>query len=101
MGEFIAKIYHDDDDIPNIGRFGLSMLINYCRSENLYGMNYFLMKPLKRRWSKDSPNGITKNGIDFIITNDKTICQVVTFVNQFDNNSNHRLVRATITINIC
>lgn len=45
-----------------------------------------------------SPDGNTKNEIDYILTNRKDIIQDVTILNKFNTGSDHRLVRAMVVI---
>ena len=46
-----------------------------------------------------SPDGSTKNEINFIISNNKEIMEDVNVNNRFSTGSDHRLVRGKITLN--
>lgn len=107
-GDFNAKIgQKSTTDSDNIGKFGLGirnqrgdMLINYLNKENLYCLNTFFKKPQQRKWTWESPDGKTKNEIDFILANSRKICTDVSVLNRFDTNSDHRLVRASLSFNL-
>ena len=73
--------------------------MNLLKGEQLYCMNTFFKKTPQRKWTWRSPNGSVKNEIDYILTNNRHICSDVTVLNRFDTGSDHRLVRAKITIN--
>ena len=62
-------------------------------------MNSFFKKNKKRKWTWISPDGTTKNKIDFITTNRKNIVQDVTVINRITVGTDHRLVRSKIVIN--
>lgn len=88
------------------GKFGLGStnergerLINYLQKERMYCMNSFFKKSTKRRWTWRSPNSITKNEIDYVLTNKKLIVKDLSALNRFDTGSDHRLIRAKIEIN--
>lgn len=107
-GDFNAKIGRGAEPTEiHIGQFGLGtrnergkMLANFLERERLYLMNTFFQKKEKRKWTWRSPDGQTKNEIDFIISRHKHIIQDVDVVNQFNTGSDHRLVRCKILINI-
>lgn len=97
MGDFNVKV--NPDNIQSRRKCGLGIanervetLLNYC-------MNTFFEKPLYRRWTWRSPDDITKNEIDYIITNKKYIVSDVTVSNRLDMGSDHRPVGAKILIN--
>lgn len=107
-GDFNAKIGQKSaTDSNNIGNFGLGvrnqrgdMLINYLSKENLYCLNTFFKKPQQRKWTWKSPDGKIRNEIDFILSNNRKICTNVSVLNRFDTNSDHRLVRASLSFNL-
>jgi len=106
-GDFNAKLgITRDARGQRLGRFGTGTrntrgdaLINFLQSENLFCMNSFFQKPENRRWTWRSPDSTYKNEIDFTLSNKKYIVKDVTVLNQFDTDSDHRLVRAKIQIN--
>lgn len=76
------------------------MLLDFLQRSNLYAMNSFFRKAPQRKWTWASPDGITKNEIDFIISNTKNLVQDVTVLNRFSVGSDHRAVRAKISVNV-
>lgn len=61
-------------------------------------MNMFFDKKPNRKWTWRSPDGRTKNEIDFILTPHKYQVQDISVINQLPYNSDHRLVRAKIKL---
>ena len=57
------------------------------------------MKRLHRRWTWISPNGVTKNEIDYILTDKQQTFTVVSVINSFNTGSDHRMIRSSMTIN--
>ena len=75
MGDFNAKVGLEDPAKSCIGPYGLGArntrgdsLINFAESHQPKIMNTFFKKRLHRRWTWISPNGITRNEIDYILT---------------------------------
>ena len=64
-------------------------------------MNSFFKKRIGKRWTWQSPDGNTKNEIDYIMTDCKRIIKNVETIGKkyFDIYSDHRPVRAIIRIN--
>ena len=62
-------------------------------------MNSFFTGKIQRKWTWASADGITKNEIDFVITNRKFTVQNVTVLNNFTTGSDHRMVRAKVLLN--
>ncbi|EYB98098.1 hypothetical protein Y032_0134g1852 [Ancylostoma ceylanicum] len=56
-------------------------------------------KPAKRRWTWESLNGLTRSEIDHILTNRRWSLFDVSVLPSFDTGSEHRLIRAKITLN--
>uniref|UniRef100_A0A914W9X3 Endonuclease/exonuclease/phosphatase domain-containing protein n=1 Tax=Plectus sambesii TaxID=2011161 RepID=A0A914W9X3_9BILA len=75
MGDFNAKVGRRQDDETFIGPFGGDRnergkrLAAMAESRRLFVANTFFQKRAGRRWTWISPNGETKNEIDFILTN--------------------------------
>ena len=106
MGDFNAKVGIDGPTSSCIGSFGLGTrnsrgdsLINFANRHQMKIMNTFFKKAPTRRWTWISPNGATKNEIDFIISDKPHIFTDVSVVNSLNTGSDHRLVRASLTIN--
>ena len=62
-------------------------------------MNTFFKKRLHRRWTWISPNGVTKNEIDYIPTDKPQTFTDVSVINSFNTGSDHRMIRGSMTIN--
>ena len=106
MGDFNAKVGSTIQRRPCIGPFGLGTrnsrgdsLINFAERHHMKIMNTFFKNAPSRRWTWISPNGATKNEIDYILTDKPHTFTDVTVINSFNTGSDHRLVRASMTIN--
>lgn len=62
-------------------------------------MNTFFKKNPNRKWTWISPDGRTRNEIDFILANRNYIIQDVNVLNKFHTGSDHRLVRTKLVVN--
>lgn len=105
MGDFNAKVGVQKRGESRIGRHGLGrrnhrgqMLVNFLEMQGLYLMNSFFKKKPHRRWTWRSPDTVTRNEIDFIMTNKRHIFRNVSVINRFNTGSDHRLVRGTLNI---
>ena len=63
-------------------------IIQWCHQERLH-----------RRWTWISPNGVTRNEIDYILTDKPQTFTDVSVINSFNTGSDHRMIRASMTIN--
>lgn len=63
-------------------------------------MNTFFRKAPQRKWTWMSPDGTTKNEIDFVISDKKNTVQDVTVFNKYSVGSDYRLFRAIIKTNV-
>ena len=52
------------------------------------------------RWTWTSPNGVTKNEIDYILANRPDIVKDVTVINQIYIGRDHRLVMSNIKLDV-
>lgn len=105
MGDFNAKVGVQMCDESRVGPHGFGsrndrgqMLVNFLEQEELFLMNSFFKKQPQRKWTWRSPDSVTKNEIDFIIADKKRLFRDVSVVNRFNTGSDHRLVRATLSI---
>lgn len=48
-------------------------------------------KKTKRKWTWQSPDGVIKNEINYIICNQRSICRDVSVINKLHTGSDHRL----------
>jgi len=107
MGDLNAKVgtkAHDQEH--PMGKFGIGQrnergdrLIEFAESRHLKIMNTFFKKKPTRKWTWKSPNGETKNEIDFILSNSQENVKDVTVLSRFNTGSDHRLVRAKVKQN--
>ncbi|XP_037028796.1 uncharacterized protein LOC119069032 [Bradysia coprophila] len=107
VGDFNAKLgKREEDSEVSIGNFSYDRrnergetLLNFLQQHNLFAMiSFFAGKP-QRKWTWASPDGVTKNEIDYIITNCKSTVKNVTVLNRFTTGSDHRMVRAKVMLN--
>ncbi|XP_072016606.1 craniofacial development protein 2-like [Amphiura filiformis] len=96
----------EDGEECTIGKFGSGerndrgdRLIEFSISNKLKIMNTFFKKPASRKWTWRSPDGSTKNEIDFILTDSPHIIQDVKTVNKVNVGSDHRMVMSKLKIN--
>ncbi|GBP19524.1 Retrovirus-related Pol polyprotein from transposon TNT 1-94 [Eumeta japonica] len=73
-------------------------LIDFAQEHNITIMNTFFNKNPKKKWTWISPNGNVKKEIDFIMTNRPQLFKDVIAINQFNFNSDHRMVRRKLTM---
>src|SRR5713101_4669130 len=107
-GDLNAKLGVGTNGGRYIGPFGSGIrnergdrLAEFTEAENFYVMNSFFRKRIGKRWTWQSPDGNTKNEIDYIMTDCKRIIQNVETIGRkyFDIYSDHRPLRATVIIN--
>ena len=63
-------------------------------------MNTQFQKIAGRRWTWRSPDGNTKNEIDYSVTDKPSMVTEVTVINRINIESDHRMVIGFITLNI-
>ncbi|CAH2243651.1 jg26126 [Pararge aegeria aegeria] len=105
MGDFNAKVGTQSGPEFVLGQHGYGsrnhrgqMLVNFLEMNSLFLMNSFFKKRPHRKWTWKSPDNITKNEIDFIITDKRYIFRDVSVISRFNTGSDHRLVRSTLNI---
>ncbi|XP_072016969.1 uncharacterized protein [Amphiura filiformis] len=106
IGDFNAKVGLGQDGEEDVmGKFGLGTrndrgdkLIEFAISNKLKIMNTFFKKSASRRWTWRSPNGKTKNEIDFILTNKPNIIHDVKVLNKVNTGSDHRMLLCKMKI---
>jgi hypothetical protein len=107
MGDFNAKVgKHQQGDEKTTGEHGLGernergeRLVQFATSKNLKITNTFFEKKPQRKWTWRSPNGETKNQIDFILTNRGEMILNTEVIQRLNTGSDHRMVRSTIRTN--
>ncbi|XP_013383867.1 uncharacterized protein LOC106154146 [Lingula anatina] len=108
MGDFNAKIgIKSDEQERSTGKFGSGerndrgdLLIEWATANNMKIMNTVYKKKISRRWTWQSPDGCTRNEIDYIMTNRPNIFTDVKVLNRLDAGSDHRAVMGVIRINV-
>uniref|UniRef100_S4NVQ8 Endonuclease-reverse transcriptase n=1 Tax=Pararge aegeria TaxID=116150 RepID=S4NVQ8_9NEOP len=53
-----------------------------------------------RKWTWISPDGFTRNEIDFIMSTKRHVFNDVSVINRVKTGSDHRMVRGTLSINV-
>ena len=106
MGDFNAKVGPGEIGETCTGSYGIGtrnrrgdMLVEFAERHKCKIMNTFFKKRLNRRWTWISPNGATKNEIDYIMTDRPEIFLDVSVINSLNTGSDHRMVRGKARIN--
>ncbi|GFN74507.1 endonuclease-reverse transcriptase [Plakobranchus ocellatus] len=108
MSDFNPKIGQKDkhSDTQSMGPFGTGeknvrgeRLIKFAEERNLIIANTLFQKPEKRMWTWESPDGTTRNQIDFTMTSERNMSKDCGVITKIDIGSDHRMVRARIVIN--
>ena len=107
MGDFNAKDGGQTNTSESAtGCFGLGQrnergdtLVEWATSTNFKIMNTQFQKKAGRRWTWRSPDGHTKNEIDYIMTDNPWMVTDVTVINRINIGSDHRMVMGSITLN--
>ncbi|XP_023932043.1 uncharacterized protein LOC106180622 [Lingula anatina] len=96
-----------DEQERATGKFGSGerndrgdLLIEWATANNMKIMNTVYKKKISRRWTWQSPDGSTRNEIDYIMTNRPNIFTDVKVLNRLDAGSDHRAVMGVIRINV-
>lgn len=106
MGDFNAKVgLQEQQEEMTVGKHGLgernergTRLVQFAKANNLTITNTLFKKKENRKWTWRSPNGITKNEIDYILTNKRHIFLDTEVIQKVGIGSDHRLVRSTIRL---
>ena len=107
MGDFNAKVGGQTNTSERAtGCFGLGQrndrgdtLVEWATSNNLMIMNTQFQKKTGTIWTWTSPEGHTKNEIDYIMTDRPSMVTDVTVINRINIGSDHRMVMGSITLN--
>lgn len=73
-------------------------IVEYAMQNKLKILNSMYKSKPTRKWTWETPNGEHKNEIDFIMSNRSRYFENVSVLNQFNFNTDHRMVRASITM---
>ncbi|VDO74552.1 unnamed protein product [Heligmosomoides polygyrus] len=94
VGDFNATVGTNDHDEWSLGPQGTP-----SRNENgAVPSMEMSKKPSNRRWTWESPNGETRSEIDHVLANRRWSLFDVSVLLSFDTGSDHRLVRAKLTL---
>ena len=111
MGDFNAKVGSDWESWNGtLGKFGLGesndrgeRLLNFCALNNLCITNtFFKQKKIAKEWTWESPDGTTKNKIDYILINRRwksSILMARSFPSM-DVGSDHQLVLTNVKLRL-
>ena len=107
MGDFNAKVGGQTNTSERAtGCFGLGQrnergytLVEWATSNNFKIMNTQLQKKAGRTWTWRSPDGNTKNEIDYIMTDNPSMVTDVTVLSRVNIGSDHRMVMGSIMLN--
>jgi exonuclease III len=108
MGDFNGKIGKQRENSSKqdcVGPYALEAtnnngkrMIELALAGRLKIAGTFFKKKLRRKWTWISPNGITRNEIDHLLTNDMTIIKDISPITNFKFASDHKLVKCKIQI---
>jgi hypothetical protein len=107
IGDFNAKLgKREEESEVSIGNFSFdrrnelgNTSLNFLQQHNLFAMNSFFTAKIQRKWTWASADGVTKNEIDYIITNRKSTVKNVTVLNNFTTGRDRMVVRAKAMLN--
>ena len=107
MGDFNVKVGGQTNTSERAtGCFGLGQrnergdtLEEWATSKNFKIMNTQFQKKAGWRWTWRSPDGNTKNEIDYIMTDKPSMVTDVTVLNRVNIGSDHRMAMGSITLN--
>ncbi|KAL0839235.1 hypothetical protein ABMA28_016001 [Loxostege sticticalis] len=107
MGDFNGQIgTQNSGEEHAIGSHGFgtrskngSRLVNFSLENRLSILNSYYKKKITKKWTWISPNGLHKNEIDFIMSNNKKVFKNVSVIQNLNFNTDHRIVRATMAGN--
>ena len=100
MGYFNAKVgVRTNPSETATGSFGLGQrnergdaLIEWTTSKDYKIMNTLFQKKIERRWTWRSPDGKTKNEIDYVVTDKPNMITDVRVINRINIGSDHRML---------
>ena len=106
MGDFNAKVgVRTNPSETATGSFGLGQrnergdtLIEWTTSKDYKIMNTLFQKKIERRWTWRSPDGETKNEIDYIMTDKPNMITDVRVINRINIGSDHRMLMSNIRL---
>ncbi|KAH7695018.1 reverse transcriptase [Aphelenchoides avenae] len=107
MGDFNARVGPNEPDELYIGRHSAerrndagTRLAAFAEAQKLYVANSLFEKPLSKRWTWQSSDLVTKSELDYVLYGDRRSIENLEVLSQFHARSDHRLVRATIRVDM-
>ncbi|XP_073980223.1 uncharacterized protein [Rhodnius prolixus] len=104
IGDWNAKVGKTEGENA-VGGFGFgernergNEMIEFAEANNLAIMNTFFKKDPERKWTWISPDGNTKNEIDYVIVNRKEIVIDVDTEDNINIGSDHKAIKATVKL---
>ena len=106
MGDFNAKVgVRTNPSETATGSVGLGQrnergdtLIEWTTSKDYKIMNTLFQKKIERRWTWRSPDGKTKNEIDYVMTDKPNMITDVRVINRINIGSDHRMLMSNIRL---
>lgn len=106
MGDFNAQIGTRQNIHEYVlGKFGYGKrsrngqkLVEFLMEHNLSALNSFFKKNQRNKWTWISPDGSTKNEIDYIMSNFPKTITDTTVISNLNFNTNHRMVRCSLRV---
>ena len=102
-GDFNAKVGSKMNGEMCVGYHGTGQrndrgqtLVDFCEQYHLRITNTFYKRRESRKWTWIAPDKVTRNAIDYIIVRNTEIVKYVAVIGQFNFNTDHRLLRATV-----
>ncbi|CAG5024203.1 unnamed protein product [Parnassius apollo] len=107
MGDFKTKLGTRESGELKLGKFGVGQrnrrgqqLADFMDKEGLFMMNSFFQKRPHRKWTWSSPDGSTKNEIEFIMTTRRQLFSDILVIARVKTGSDDRMVRRTLNLNV-
>lgn len=106
IGDFNGKVgsrSHEDEEPVGPHGFGRRNdrgdgLVQFAQEHRLKIANTFFRKNPQNRWTWRSPNGSTKNEIDYILSNRQNSISDIQVVTNLKFSTDHRMVKATLKL---
>ncbi|KAH7708744.1 endonuclease-reverse transcriptase [Aphelenchoides avenae] len=107
LGDFNARVGPKEPDELYIGQHSAEerndagiRLAAFAEAQKMFVANTLFEKPLRKRWTWQSADLKTKSELDYVLYGDRKGIENLEVLNQFHARSDHRLVRATIRVDM-
>ena len=106
LGDFNAQVgVKQNEEEYVLGRFGYGKrsqnghrLIDFLLEHNLTLLNSIFKKNKNSKWTWMSPDGKSRNEIDYIISNHPKLFTDTSVISKLNFNTDHRMVRASLKV---